>query len=174
MSLCAVGVPAAWACFSSMQPNYKSCHDFSKFALGGGGTEDNLQISKRRPYSFTRKRHTPKAVDLRSRILRKAWCVILATSGVLLKRPHRRSRAAAHETAASLRLRGLSPCHESERLRRCASGFMRLRNITGKSRISRNRNAAETPYVIITGVILTPVISGGCCGYPHTPTSNYR
>ena len=44
-----------------------------------------------------------------------------------------------------------------------ASGFMRLRNITGKSRILRKRNAAETRYTIIPGVILIPVISGGCC-----------
>ena len=44
-----------------------------------------------------------------------------------------------------------------------SSGFMRLRNITGKSRILRKRNAAETRYTTIPGVILTPVISGGCC-----------
>eukprot|EP00964_Phaeocystis_antarctica_P125589 scaffold89237_cov75-Phaeocystis_antarctica.AAC.1 len=43
------------------------------------------------------------------------------------------------------------------------SGFMRLRNITGKSRMLRKRNAAETRYTTILGVILTPVISGGCC-----------
>ena len=44
-----------------------------------------------------------------------------------------------------------------------ASGFMHLRNIVEKSPILRKPKAARRRYTTITGVILTPVILGGCC-----------
>ena len=43
------------------------------------------------------------------------------------------------------------------------SGFMHLRNIVEKSPILRKPKAARRRYTTITGVILTPVILGGCC-----------
>eukprot|EP00964_Phaeocystis_antarctica_P030634 scaffold17319_cov99-Phaeocystis_antarctica.AAC.1 len=52
-----------------------------------------------------------------------------------------------------------------------ASGFMRLRNITGKGRLRGERNAAETRYTTIPGVILSPCGPGVSPGSGLTETA---